>query len=86
MRAEVSKAAKGRGTDPEAHRLYLRARYFSERLTRDDMKAIEHHTQALALDPEFAPRPGRTGVGACEAGGFRLGAGGGTATRERAKR
>jgi serine/threonine-protein kinase len=55
VRAEVSRAARGRGTDPEAHRHYLQARYFSERLTREDMaKAIESQLQALALDPEFA--------------------------------
>ena len=54
-KAEVAKAAKGRATDPEAHRLYLLARHLIDRYTREDMaKAIEYLKQALALDPEFA--------------------------------
>ena len=46
---------KGRGDDPEAHRLYLQARHLIDRRTRDDVtKAIEYLQQALALEPEFA--------------------------------
>jgi len=54
-KAEVAKAAKGRGTDPEAHRLYLLARYHIARHTREDTaKGVEYLKQALALDPKFA--------------------------------
>lgn len=54
-KAEVAKAAKGRTTDSEAHRLYLLARHLVDRLTRDDIaKAIEYLKQALDLDPDFA--------------------------------
>jgi serine/threonine protein kinase/tetratricopeptide (TPR) repeat protein len=54
-KAEVARAAKGRGTDPEAHRLYLMARYLLDRMTRQDTEAaIQYLKQALALDPEFA--------------------------------
>jgi TolB-like protein/Tfp pilus assembly protein PilF len=54
-RAEVSRAAKGRGTDPEAHRLYLLARHILDRYTREDTaKAIEYLKEALGRDPEFA--------------------------------
>jgi TolB-like protein/Tfp pilus assembly protein PilF len=54
-KAEVAKAAKGRGTDPEAHQLYLLARHLSNRSTREDKaKAIEYLKQALVLDPDFA--------------------------------
>src|SRR4029434_4476425 len=42
-KAEVAQAARGRGTDPEAHRLYLLARHLSDRLTREEVaKAIEY--------------------------------------------
>ena len=55
VKSEVSKAAKGRATNPEAHRLYLQARHLFERLTRADAAAtIEHLRRALALDPDFA--------------------------------
>ena len=37
VKAEVSRAAMGRGTDPEAHRLYLLARYFLDRDTLEDI-------------------------------------------------
>jgi len=54
-RADVARAAKGRGTDPEAHRLYLLARHLVDRLTREDTaKGIEYLKQALAQDPAFA--------------------------------
>jgi hypothetical protein len=54
-KAQVAKAAIGRTSDPEAHRLYLLARHFIDRLTREDTaKGIENLKQALARDPEFA--------------------------------
>jgi len=54
-KAEVARAAKGRGTDPEAHRLYLQARNLAERLNlEDNAKAIAYLKQAVELDPEFA--------------------------------
>jgi serine/threonine protein kinase/tetratricopeptide (TPR) repeat protein len=54
-KAEVAQAARGRGTDPEAHRLYLLARHLIDRKTRHDIaKGIEYLKQALALDSEFA--------------------------------
>ncbi len=55
VKAEVSKAARGRGTNIEAHRLYLQGRYLVERYNlADTAKAIEYLKQALDLDPEFA--------------------------------
>ncbi len=54
-KADVARAAKGRATDPEAHRLYLQARYLIDRWTREDVgRAIGHLREALELDPEFA--------------------------------
>ena len=51
----VAAAVKGRSTDPEAHRLFLQARYFIERNTRDDTKkGIGYLMEALALEPDFA--------------------------------
>jgi serine/threonine protein kinase/tetratricopeptide (TPR) repeat protein len=55
LKAEVSKAAKGRATDLEVNRLYLQARHFLDRDTPDDLtKAIEYLKEALGRDPEFA--------------------------------
>jgi len=55
VKAEVAKAAKGRGTDPEAHRLYLQGRHFIDRVGREDMaRGIEYLKQALELDPGYA--------------------------------
>ncbi len=52
---EVKAAAVGRADNPEAHRLYLRGRFFLERMTQADAtRALEYFRQALALDPEFA--------------------------------
>ena len=54
-RAEVAKAAKGRGTDPVAHRLFLQARHLINRWTREDVaKGIEDLQEALEMDPQFA--------------------------------
>jgi serine/threonine protein kinase/tetratricopeptide (TPR) repeat protein len=54
-RADVARAAKGRGTDPKAHRLYLQARHLNERRAREDTeKAIEYLKEALQRDPAFA--------------------------------
>ncbi len=54
-RAEVALAAHGRGTDPEAHRLYLLARHLIDRWTREDVaRAIEYLREALVRDPHYA--------------------------------
>jgi TolB-like protein len=54
-KAEVAQAARGRGTDPEAHRLYLLARHLVDRRTREDVaKAVEYLNDALSRDPDFA--------------------------------
>ena len=53
--ADVANAARGRSTDPEAHRLLLQARYLVDRWTREDMaKAIVYLREALTRSPEFA--------------------------------
>jgi serine/threonine protein kinase/Flp pilus assembly protein TadD len=55
VKAEVAIAAKGRGTDPEAYRLYLLARHLLDRSTREETaKAIEYLKRVLELEPEFA--------------------------------
>jgi tetratricopeptide (TPR) repeat protein len=55
VKAEVHAAAKGRGENAEAYRLYLQGRFFEDRLTREDAaKAIGYYRQALELDPEYA--------------------------------
>ena len=55
VKAEVSRAAMGRGTDAEAHRLYLMARYFLDRDTLEDIsKVFEYLKEAVERDPEFA--------------------------------
>jgi len=54
-KADVDRAAKGRGTDPEAHRLYLLARHFMDQVNRDaTVRAIARLEQALERDPDFA--------------------------------
>ncbi|HEU4940434.1 MAG TPA: tetratricopeptide repeat protein, partial [Candidatus Eisenbacteria bacterium] len=53
--AEVANAAKGRATDPAAHRLYLLGRHFINRLNREDLtRAIQNLNEAVGMDPEFA--------------------------------
>ena len=53
--AAVAAAVKGRSTDPEAYRLFLQARHFIDRNTREDTaNGIGYLKEALALDPGFA--------------------------------
>jgi serine/threonine protein kinase/tetratricopeptide (TPR) repeat protein len=55
VKAEVARAAKGRGKNPEAHRLYLQARYLIGQMTHEGTaKGIEYLKQALELEPGFA--------------------------------
>jgi serine/threonine protein kinase len=55
VRAEVAEAAKGRGENAEAHRLFLQGRFFVSRLsTADATHGIELLHQALALEPRHA--------------------------------
>jgi TolB-like protein/class 3 adenylate cyclase/tetratricopeptide (TPR) repeat protein len=55
VKAEVLAAAKGRGENAEAYRLYLQGRFFEDRLTREDTaKSIGYYRQALELDPQYA--------------------------------
>jgi hypothetical protein len=55
VKAEVQAAAKGRGENAEAYRLYLQGRFFEDRFTRHDTaKAIAYYQQALAIDSEYA--------------------------------
>ena len=54
-KADVARAAKGRGTDPEAHRLYLLARYLIERHSAEEgAKGIAYLKETLTKDPGFA--------------------------------
>ena len=54
-KAEVAEASRGRGSNPEAYRLYLQARHFVDRFNRQEMaKAIDYLKEALTLDPNFA--------------------------------
>ena len=53
--AEVEAAARGRGQNAEAYRLYLQASFHNDRLTAEDFAiAIEAYRAALKLDPSYA--------------------------------
>lgn len=55
VRAEVADAVRGRGRDPEAHRLYLQGRFFANRKTPEDLtRAIAFLREALERDPSDA--------------------------------
>lgn len=55
LKAELAVAAKGRGTDPEAHRLFLLGRYRLSRFDREGFAAAVAHLQrAVELDPGHA--------------------------------
>ncbi len=54
-RADVLDAAKGRGEDSEAYRLYLQGKFFTERFTREDIaKGVAYYERALELEPSLA--------------------------------
>ena len=69
-KADVARVAKGRTTDPEAHRLYLQARHLISRYTRDETaRGIGFLREALDRDPKFALAWAELGLGfAREAG------------------
>jgi TolB-like protein/Flp pilus assembly protein TadD len=53
--ADVAKAARGHGTNPEAHRLYLQGKYLIERVTQaDTTQGLRYLNEALTLDPAHA--------------------------------
>jgi len=53
--ADVAAAAKGHGTNPEAHRLYLQGKYLIDRVTEEDTaQGLRYLNEALALDPTHA--------------------------------
>jgi TolB-like protein/Flp pilus assembly protein TadD len=55
VRDEVSAAARGRGAQGEAYRLYLQGRFFEGRRTPDSIaKGIEYYRQAVEADPRYA--------------------------------
>jgi len=55
MKAEMARAARGRGSNTGAYHLYLQARHLLQRHSREDTaKGIEYLKQALDSDPEFA--------------------------------
>ena len=55
VEAEVAAAAKGRGHDAEAHRLFLRGRYLVQRSANQDyVTGIDQLQRAVAIDPSHA--------------------------------
>jgi serine/threonine protein kinase/tetratricopeptide (TPR) repeat protein len=54
-KAAVAAAARGRGSNPEAHRLYLQGRFLADRRSTETLgKAEAYLREALELEPEFA--------------------------------
>src|SRR4030095_3654151 len=52
---EIEAAARGRGQNAEAYRLYLQASFHNDRMTAEDLTiAIEASRAALKLDPDYA--------------------------------
>jgi tetratricopeptide (TPR) repeat protein len=55
LKQEVEAAAKGRGANAGAYRLYLQGRFFVDRYTEASIaRGIAHYQQALSFDPEYA--------------------------------
>jgi serine/threonine protein kinase/Tfp pilus assembly protein PilF len=55
VKADIADAARGRGHNAEAHRLYLQGRYLADRLTREDLqRGIDTLRAALEIDPGHA--------------------------------
>jgi TolB-like protein/Tfp pilus assembly protein PilF len=52
---EQQRLAKRYTENTEAYQLYLKGRYFSDKLTREGInQALEHYKQAIGLDPNYA--------------------------------
>ncbi len=70
-KTDVAAAAEGHGQNPEAHRLYLQGKYFSDRFTEgDNAKGIRYLEEALALDPSHAAAWAELSKAHGNAGGF----------------
>jgi tetratricopeptide (TPR) repeat protein len=55
VKAEIQAAARGRGENAEAYRLYLQANFHHDRFTAEDSAtAIAAYRAALKLDPNYA--------------------------------
>ena len=55
VKAEIQAAARGRGANAEAYRLYLQANFHHDRLTPQDFAiAIDAYREALKLEPNYA--------------------------------
>ena len=55
VKAEIQTAARGRGDNAEAYRLYLQANFHHDRYTAEDFAiAIEAYLRALQLEPDYA--------------------------------
>ena len=55
VKAEVQVANVGRASIPDAHRLYLQGKFFSDRNTEEDTaRGLAYLQQAVARDPKFA--------------------------------
>jgi TolB-like protein/Tfp pilus assembly protein PilF len=55
IKAEIQLAARERGENAEAYRLYLQANFHHDRLTPEDFAiAIDAYREALKLDPNYA--------------------------------
>ena len=55
VKAEVQAAAKGRGKNAEAYRLYLQGQFFVAQRTQASLATgIEYFRQAVGLDPQYA--------------------------------
>jgi TolB-like protein/class 3 adenylate cyclase len=53
---ETARLTSARSVDPEAHEAYLKARYYYDKFTTDDMnRSVEYFQRAIERDPRFAP-------------------------------
>ncbi len=54
--AQQAQLASARPVNPQAYEAYLKGRYYSNKLTEEGgYKAIEHFSQAIGIDPSYAP-------------------------------
>ena len=51
---DQQKLTKGSTDNPEAYQLYLKGKYYTNKLTKDGFgKGIDYFNQAIALDPNY---------------------------------